>query len=102
MARRAGLLRSRLDERTLLSLGVFELYSSRLDHGGGPRSLCDRGRRPMFVSLPGLAPAGGLDGEAAMRCCKGNYAFYVKINMPRSEEHTSELQSLRHLVCRLL
>src|SRR5262245_64557186 len=23
-------------------------------------------------------------------------------NMPRSEEHTSELQSLRHLVCRLL
>jgi hypothetical protein len=36
----------------------------------------------MFVSLPGLAPVGGLDGEAAMRCCKGNYAFYVKINMP--------------------
>ena len=61
---------------------MFELYSSRLDHGGGPRSLCDRGRRPMFVSLPGLAPVGGLDGEAAMRCCKGNYAFYVKINMP--------------------
>src|SRR5262245_62816496 len=24
------------------------------------------------------------------------------INLPRSEEHTSELQSLRHLVCRLL
>src|ERR1039458_10474172 len=23
-------------------------------------------------------------------------------NIPRSEEHTSELQSLRHLVCRLL
>src|SRR5258705_6154222 len=23
-------------------------------------------------------------------------------NVPRSEEHTSELQSLRHLVCRLL
>ena len=36
----------------------------------------------MFVSLPGLAPVGGLDGEAAMRCCKGNYAFYVRINMP--------------------
>src|SRR5437899_9028176 len=24
------------------------------------------------------------------------------IDLPRSEEHTSELQSLRHLVCRLL
>src|SRR5262245_63145097 len=24
------------------------------------------------------------------------------VNVPRSEEHTSELQSLRHLVCRLL
>jgi len=39
------------------------------------------------------------------------YAFTVAIYMPaagsvigvhRSEEHTSELQSLRHLVCRLL
>src|ERR1035441_10996867 len=30
----------------------------------------------------------------------GAYAEYIRI--PRSEEHTSELQSLRHLVCRLL
>src|SRR5258705_6756281 len=33
-------------------------------------------------------------------------AFYRRmkgrLNAPRSEEHTSELQSLRHLVCRLL
>src|SRR5205814_3976968 len=27
---------------------------------------------------------------------------HLKINKERSEEHTSELQSLRHLVCRLL
>src|ERR1035438_10458475 len=26
----------------------------------------------------------------------------MMISVPRSEEHTSELQSLRHLVCRLL
>src|SRR5436853_7582614 len=26
----------------------------------------------------------------------------LKATVPRSEEHTSELQSLRHLVCRLL
>src|SRR6516225_1510335 len=36
----------------------------------------------MFLSLSGLAPVGGLDGEAAMRCCKANYALYVMINMP--------------------
>src|SRR5262245_62400098 len=29
-------------------------------------------------------------------------ATVVLIQLPRSEEHTSELQSLRHLVCRLL
>src|SRR5262245_64957284 len=27
---------------------------------------------------------------------------YLNRSLPRSEEHTSELQSLRHLVCRLL
>src|SRR5437899_5433114 len=33
-----------------------------------------------------------------------NFAFLFKYGNPdwRSEEHTSELQSLRHLVCRLL
>src|SRR5262245_63099249 len=29
-------------------------------------------------------------------------AVCAKVRSPRSEEHTSELQSLRHLVCRLL
>src|SRR5262245_63550651 len=38
------------------------------------------------------ASSGGLDNCAAL------YALFVE----RSEEHTSELQSLRHLVCRLL
>src|ERR1035438_10522434 len=34
----------------------------------------------------------------------GSYDAYgdVRNSVPRSEEHTSELQSLRHLVCRLL
>src|SRR5262245_65283145 len=30
------------------------------------------------------------------------YAHVLEHDFPRSEEHTSELQSLRHLVCRLL
>src|SRR5437899_11955033 len=33
-------------------------------------------------------------------CCKGKALDYP--TRTRSEEHTSELQSLRHLVCRLL
>src|SRR5262245_64435541 len=33
--------------------------------------------------------------------CPGGVRFGVFVD-PRSEEHTSELQSLRHLVCRLL
>src|SRR5258705_11801731 len=31
-----------------------------------------------------------------------NTSTYPAIDVTRSEEHTSELQSLRHLVCRLL
>src|SRR5438045_7325655 len=38
-------------------------------------------------------------------CCRraaGNEIFFASSGTTRSEEHTSELQSLRHLVCRLL
>src|SRR5437899_9447670 len=43
------------------------------------------GHVPYFVSLQNTAGGG-----------------QVRLNLARSEEHTSELQSLRHLVCRLL
>src|SRR5258705_4216546 len=49
------------------------------------RNLGDCPARGVFVTTPG-----GFDG------------FVAKAGIPRSEEHTSELQSLRHLVCRLL
>src|SRR5262245_62861818 len=39
------------------------------------------------------APGGGRSGHAELS---------AELGVPRSEEHTSELQSLRHLVCRLL
>src|SRR5437899_8460485 len=45
--------------------------------------------RPCASNMP---PAGMFDAQGLMQA---NEAF-------RSEEHTSELQSLRHLVCRLL
>src|SRR2546422_3924417 len=41
-----------------------------------------------------------LDEEAAQR--QGNAVALVGRNATRSEEHTSELQSRLHLVCRLL
>src|ERR1035438_11510 len=40
------------------------------------------------------APAGRLGGPRTLKSWPGTFS--------RSEEHTSELQSLRHLVCRLL
>src|SRR5258705_4744233 len=44
--------------------------------------------------------------HAIERTPAGEGKMQVKLaaadNIPRSEEHTSELQSLRHLVCRLL
>src|SRR5947199_3343246 len=42
-------------------------------------------------------------GSEAHAECPRSYAVRVHVVVPiRSEEHTSELQSLRHLVCRLL
>src|SRR5262245_64405074 len=45
-------------------------------------------RRPADVTAPGAAPRPASELPTRIQ--------------PRSEEHTSELQSLRHLVCRLL
>src|ERR1039458_4592934 len=44
-----------------------------------------------ILPVPAAAP------RATDRCCAEKLRW-----LPRSEEHTSELQSLRHLVCRLL
>src|ERR1039458_10430622 len=57
-----------------------------------------RPRRPTF----GTASArhkfrGNMCLPEGWRSCPGS-----SFSTPRSEEHTSELQSLRHLVCRLL
>src|ERR1039458_10429112 len=41
-------------------------------------------------------------GAELMRDCEAGLVEEVYIWKFRSEEHTSELQSLRHLVCRLL
>src|ERR1035438_6443193 len=46
--------------------------------------------------------AGGLTGPVWADQRMDLAAAYPKVDVARSEEHTSELQSLRHLVCRLL
>src|ERR1035438_3323246 len=40
--------------------------------------------------------------STGMRKVSRSWAIFPMTRKPRSEEHTSELQSLRHLVCRLL
>src|SRR2546422_7187695 len=63
--------------------------------GWSPHHTCSghpcTGRRPTRIERPGqgASAAGTLQGKA------------VRV-APRSEEHTSELQSRLHLVCRLL
>src|SRR5205814_9325532 len=48
-----------------------------------------------------LMPVGSGSAEA-VRFTEGNWPLTTGSTASRSEEHTSELQSLRHLVCRLL
>src|ERR1039458_1453222 len=69
---------------------------------GGSRELGDRaGRRPLpGTRFPGTRGRGmDLDWHP---CRIQSTASRLMVLPTRSEEHTSELQSLRHLVCRLL
>src|SRR5262245_62306752 len=60
---------------------------------------CERGKiPPVRVGTDGLYQ--GLTVRSSRR--RGRRAALDRTVSPRSEEHTSELQSLRHLVCRLL
>src|SRR5690242_21107673 len=63
------------------ALPIF-LDEPRMDEGVGGHGVTSRGRRSRV--------------SGAVRC------FHVTGNRPRSEEHTSELQSHVNLVCRLL
>src|SRR5262245_43652043 len=78
---------------TLLGMKPVSLTASRVLEIG-----CAGGGNliPMAVSLPGSTFV-GIDLSARQIETARQFADSV-----RSEEHTSELQSLRHLVCRLL
>src|SRR5438045_7509513 len=53
----------------------------------------------MAMSMGAIILAGGAKGK---RMALPNSKILIHQGSARSEEHTSELQSLRHLVCRLL
>src|SRR3989441_9618101 len=67
------------------------------DHGGHPRQ-SQRIAAPEFSRDP-LCPSRDLD---LGWCGCGHQPPFIPDWLPRSEEHTSELQSLAYLVCRLL
>src|SRR5437899_10203451 len=69
------------------------LFRSRLD--AEHPEIRDRERPALHVVGLELLVAGAVDEVGADSGDLGE-------GQPRSEEHTSELQSLRHLVCRLL
>src|SRR5437899_7239067 len=56
----------------------------------------------LFRSLSSTPGARVLPPAAAPACRGKHPQALARESPPRSEEHTSELQSLRHLVCRLL
>src|SRR5262245_30364652 len=79
--------------------------------GGARVSLITALKNPTLVrtltlhepALLSVLPAGGAEEKAAREDAARYAAAAVVANKAgRSEEHTSELQSLRHLVCRLL
>src|SRR5262245_64802607 len=90
----------------------------RLGNGGGA-AICDLAyARPRSTSMPITSPVDFISGPSEIsrpsyrrngntasftEKCLGTISFVKPSSCNcRSEEHTSELQSLRHLVCRLL
>src|SRR5437899_4110969 len=75
-----------------------------------PYTTLFRSLRARFLSSSrfhaiGRQMATALSSAWRLSCCRFSTAhpvFKALKNSSRSEEHTSELQSLRHLVCRLL
>src|SRR5690625_6524712 len=54
------------------------------------------------MRVPGQRPDGTFDANASKTIARGADEVFAQIADDRSEEHTSELQSRGHLVCRLL
>src|SRR3712207_8471440 len=68
------------------------------------RSWAWRAVSSWFMRAPGARPGSccGSDGDGGAECRHGGASRNPAGLTPRSEEHTSELQSRQYLVCRLL
>src|SRR5262245_65103106 len=95
----------------MLRIGVLDLKNGGqrppmpLPHRGEVEQVAWHARRGLDVTLRGSAPSLRLAHSFRSRASPYPPAVGVWITIAspaRSEEHTSELQSLRHLVCRLL
>src|ERR1039458_10422386 len=67
----------------------------------GPTPVWTSARKKFNQSRPRSVRAEGVTLRPKARCRQPVQPHHV-LHQLRSEEHTSELQSLRHLVCRLL
>src|ERR1039458_10402735 len=70
--------------------------------GRSPQEVEDQITYPLTVNLQGLPNVRTVRSASAFGFSMVNVIFEDSVDIYRSEEHTSELQSLRHLVCRLL
>src|SRR5262245_8162866 len=72
--------------------------------GGETLKITYASRPPTVVLMAGLQGSGKTTNAAKLARwfkAQGRQPLMVGADLQRSEEHTSELQSLRHLVCRL-
>src|SRR5258705_6776393 len=78
-------------------------YTTLFRSSRSNRSSCGYGCSGLEPSgvIARLDPKSGLP-DFGIKLSKSETSDFDAIQYPRSEEHTSELQSLRHLVCRLL
>src|SRR5438045_5003712 len=90
---------SRRRHTRCLSDWSSDVCSSDLRRGDGPAH--GRRRTRQFMTEAASSASGGERGIGVVVGATGTIGQAV-IRRLRSEEHTSELQSLRHLVCRLL
>src|SRR5205814_8703683 len=82
---------------------ISELYSLSLHDALPISTICIVSLScPKFVMYLPIGSSFGNSMRAAASLITQTRAEVGVINEARSEEHTSELQSLRHLVCRLL
>src|SRR2546425_4107009 len=77
----------------------MEIAGASLRNAAGAAAvpLARTAARSAWVSAAGCA-----SNSAASRVANSSYTSTALARSPRSEEHTSELQSLAYLVCRLL